>query len=49
MVKGKKLMQCLPDPEEVKLALEVYKLYLEIQTLELQKDEAKQATQEGSL
>ncbi|XP_067570937.1 C4b-binding protein alpha chain-like isoform X1 [Pseudorca crassidens] len=49
VVKGKKLMQCLPDPQEVRLALEVYKLYLEIQTLELQKDEAKQATQEGSL
>ncbi|TKC47620.1 hypothetical protein EI555_012444, partial [Monodon monoceros] len=48
VVKGKKLMQCLPNPEEVRLALEVYKLYLEIQTLELQKDEAKQATQEGS-
>lgn len=38
-------MQCLPNPEEVRLALEVYKLYLEIQTLELQKDEAEQDTQ----
>ncbi|XP_032499944.1 C4b-binding protein alpha chain isoform X2 [Phocoena sinus] len=45
VVKGKKLMQCLPNPEEVRLALEVYKMYLEIQTLELQKDEAEQDTQ----
>lgn len=27
---GKKLMQCLPSPEEVKLAMELYKLSLEI-------------------
>ena len=46
MIKGKKLMQCLPTPEEVRLALEVYKLYVEIQQLELQNDKAKQATQE---
>ncbi|XP_068397749.1 zona pellucida sperm-binding protein 3 receptor-like [Eschrichtius robustus] len=49
VVKGKKLMQWLPTPEEVRLALEVYKLYLEIQQLELQNDKAKQATQECSL
>ncbi|XP_057585720.1 C4b-binding protein alpha chain [Hippopotamus amphibius kiboko] len=45
VVKGKKLMQCLQSPEEVKLALEVYKLYLEIQQLELQIDKAKNATE----
>ncbi|XP_061041417.1 LOW QUALITY PROTEIN: C4b-binding protein alpha chain-like [Eubalaena glacialis] len=49
VVKGKKLMQCLPTPEEMRLALEVYKLYLEIQQLELQNHKAKQATQECSL
>lgn len=30
VVAGKKLMQCLPSPEEVKLAMELYKLSLEI-------------------
>lgn len=29
-------MQCLPSPEDVKMALEVYKLSLEIERLELQ-------------
>ncbi|TKC47606.1 hypothetical protein EI555_012429, partial [Monodon monoceros] len=33
---GRKLMQCLPSPEDVKMALEVYKLSLEIERLELQ-------------
>ncbi|XP_053464056.1 C4b-binding protein alpha chain-like isoform X2 [Nycticebus coucang] len=31
---GKKLMKCLPSPEDVKMALEVYKLSLEIKQLE---------------
>ncbi|XP_014447346.1 apolipoprotein R-like [Tupaia chinensis] len=31
---GRKLMQCLPNPEDVKMALEVYKLSLEIERLE---------------
>uniref|UniRef100_A0A8D2DTC7 Sushi domain-containing protein n=1 Tax=Sciurus vulgaris TaxID=55149 RepID=A0A8D2DTC7_SCIVU len=35
---GGKLMQCLPNPEEVKMALEVYKLSLEIERLEQEKD-----------
>ncbi|XP_077631286.1 C4b-binding protein alpha chain-like [Crocuta crocuta] len=30
---GKKLLQCLPYPEDVKMALEVYKLSVEIQHL----------------
>ncbi|XP_008592825.1 PREDICTED: zona pellucida sperm-binding protein 3 receptor-like [Galeopterus variegatus] len=34
VLEGKHLMQCLPSPEDVKMALEVYKLYLEIQQLE---------------
>ncbi|XP_028343926.2 apolipoprotein R-like [Physeter macrocephalus] len=33
---GRKLMQCLPRPEDVKMALEVYKLSLEIERLEQQ-------------
>ncbi|XP_055966800.1 C4b-binding protein alpha chain-like [Sorex fumeus] len=36
MARGWKLMQCLPDPKEAKLAQEMYKLSLEIQLLELQ-------------
>uniref|UniRef100_A0A2K5CER2 Sushi domain-containing protein n=1 Tax=Aotus nancymaae TaxID=37293 RepID=A0A2K5CER2_AOTNA len=31
---GRKLVQCLPSPEDVKMALEVYKLSLEIERLE---------------
>nr|XP_012616304.1 apolipoprotein R-like [Microcebus murinus] len=31
---GRKLTQCLPSPEDVKMALEVYKLSLEIRQLE---------------
>ncbi|EPY74341.1 hypothetical protein CB1_002101001 [Camelus ferus] len=42
------LMQCLPNPEEVKLALEVYKLSLEIEILKLQRDKEKK-TQESSV
>ena len=33
---GRKLMQCLPSPEDVKMALEVYKLSLEIEGLDVQ-------------
>ncbi|XP_054418896.1 apolipoprotein R-like [Pteronotus mesoamericanus] len=33
VVEGSKLLQCLPRPEEVKMALEVYKLSLEIRRL----------------
>ncbi|XP_039081503.1 C4b-binding protein alpha chain-like [Hyaena hyaena] len=33
---GRKTMQCLPNPEDVKMALEVYKLTLEIELLERQ-------------
>ncbi|XP_037593316.1 zona pellucida sperm-binding protein 3 receptor-like [Cebus imitator] len=35
---GRKLMQCLPSPEDVKMALEVYKLSLEIEQLEKERD-----------
>lgn len=38
---GRKLMQCLPRPEDVKMALEMYKLSLEIEILELQREERK--------
>ncbi|XP_045693594.1 apolipoprotein R-like isoform X1 [Phyllostomus hastatus] len=31
---GRKLMQCLPRPEDVRMALELYKLSLEIELLE---------------
>lgn len=33
---GRKLMQCLPSPEDVKMVLEVYKLSLEIEGLDVQ-------------
>ncbi|XP_029791240.1 C4b-binding protein alpha chain-like isoform X2 [Suricata suricatta] len=33
---GRKIMQCLPNPQDVKMALEVYKLFLEIKLLEIQ-------------
>lgn len=33
---GRKLMQCLPSPEDVKMTLEVYKLSLEIDGLDVQ-------------
>ncbi|XP_035871221.1 apolipoprotein R-like isoform X1 [Phyllostomus discolor] len=33
VVDGRKLLQCLPNPEDVKMALEVYKLSLEIKRL----------------
>ncbi|XP_037352067.1 C4b-binding protein alpha chain-like [Talpa occidentalis] len=34
IVAGRKLLQCLPSPEDVRTALEVYKLSLEIKRLE---------------
>ncbi|XP_055437774.1 C4b-binding protein alpha chain isoform X2 [Bubalus kerabau] len=37
VVTGRKLLQCLSRPEEVKLALEVYKLSLEIELLQTNK------------
>ncbi|XP_012494291.1 PREDICTED: C4b-binding protein alpha chain [Propithecus coquereli] len=46
---GRKLTQCLPRPEDVKMALEVYKLSLEIELLELQRDKARLATPEKEL
>ncbi|KAL1775040.1 C4b-binding protein alpha chain, partial [Sigmodon hispidus] len=38
---GKNLMQCLPNPADVKMALEIYKLSLEIKLLELQIEKPK--------
>uniref|UniRef100_A0A8D2KKD9 Sushi domain-containing protein n=1 Tax=Urocitellus parryii TaxID=9999 RepID=A0A8D2KKD9_UROPR len=35
---GRKLMQCLPNAEEVKMALQIYKLSLQIERLEQEKD-----------
>ncbi|GAB1285384.1 Zona pellucida sperm-binding protein 3 receptor [Apodemus speciosus] len=43
---GKKTMQCLPSSNDVKMALEVYKLTLEIKLLELQIDKAKHTDRE---
>ncbi|XP_006942887.2 apolipoprotein R-like isoform X1 [Felis catus] len=34
VLKGKKLLECLPSPEDVKMALEVYKLSVEIERLD---------------
>ncbi|XP_062066740.1 zona pellucida sperm-binding protein 3 receptor-like [Lepus europaeus] len=42
---GRRLMQCLAEPNEVKMALEVYKLSLEIELLELQRDKARNSVQ----
>lgn len=49
VAEGWKIMQCLPNPEEVKLAQEVYKLSLEIQLLKLQIEQAKAALQSSEL
>ncbi|XP_045439037.1 apolipoprotein R isoform X2 [Pipistrellus kuhlii] len=46
---GKKFMQCLPNPEDVKTALELYKLSLEIELLEMQKDKVKKSILESPL
>ncbi|KAK1329366.1 hypothetical protein QTO34_011550 [Cnephaeus nilssonii] len=46
---GRKLMQCLPSAEDVKMALELYKLSLEIELLEVQRDKAKKSILESPL
>ncbi|XP_032145388.1 C4b-binding protein alpha chain-like, partial [Sapajus apella] len=45
---GRKLMQCLPSPEDVKMALEVYKLSLEIEQLEKERDKSVNTHQKFS-
>ncbi|KAF4018265.1 hypothetical protein G4228_009883 [Cervus hanglu yarkandensis] len=45
VIASKKLLQCLSRPEEVKFALEVYKLSLEIALLELQIDKRKDTSE----
>lgn len=40
---GRKLLHCLPNPNDVKLALEVYKLSLEIKHLEQERNEVKKS------
>ncbi|XP_045040430.2 C4b-binding protein alpha chain isoform X1 [Desmodus rotundus] len=45
---GRKLMQCLPRLEDVRMALEMYKLSLEIETLELQREKMRKSTLESS-
>uniref|UniRef100_A0A2I2YKD7 Sushi domain-containing protein n=1 Tax=Gorilla gorilla gorilla TaxID=9595 RepID=A0A2I2YKD7_GORGO len=45
---GRKLMQCLPSPEDVKVALEVYKLSLEIKQLEKERDKLMNTHQKFS-
>ncbi|XP_021097955.1 C4b-binding protein alpha chain isoform X1 [Heterocephalus glaber] len=47
VIAGRKLMQCLSNPAEVQMALEVYKLSLEIELLQLQIDKAGQSTRES--
>lgn len=47
--KARKIMQCLPNPADVKTAMELYKLSLEIELLELQRDKAKKYTVEAPL
>uniref|UniRef100_G1Q928 Sushi domain-containing protein n=1 Tax=Myotis lucifugus TaxID=59463 RepID=G1Q928_MYOLU len=49
VIAGRELTQCLPSVEDVKMALELYKLSLEIELLELQKDKAKKSTLESPL
>lgn len=45
---GRKLMQCLPSPEDVKVALEVSKLSLEIKQLEKERDKLMNTHQKFS-
>ncbi|XP_004470119.2 C4b-binding protein alpha chain isoform X1 [Dasypus novemcinctus] len=45
---GKHLMQCLPSSQDVKLALEVYKLSLEIELLQLERNKASKSIMERS-
>ncbi|XP_032734045.1 apolipoprotein R-like isoform X1 [Lontra canadensis] len=47
--KGKKIMQCLPNTADVKMAMELYKLSLETELLELQRDKEKKYTMETTL
>ncbi|EFB13508.1 hypothetical protein PANDA_018754, partial [Ailuropoda melanoleuca] len=44
--KGRKIMQCLPNPADVKMALELYRYSLEIELLERQIEKAKKYTAE---
>nr|XP_026243164.1 zona pellucida sperm-binding protein 3 receptor-like [Urocitellus parryii] len=49
VLSGRKLMQRLPSPEDVKVALEMYKLSLETELLELQRYKARQSVLETPL
>lgn len=49
VIAGRELMQCLPNVEDVKMALELYKLSLEIELLELQRDRVKKSILESPL
>uniref|UniRef100_A0ABI7W889 Sushi domain-containing protein n=1 Tax=Felis catus TaxID=9685 RepID=A0ABI7W889_FELCA len=49
MLAGRKVMQCLPNPEDLKISLEMYKLSLEIELLELQRDNARKTTADPPL
>nr|XP_027790453.1 zona pellucida sperm-binding protein 3 receptor-like [Marmota flaviventris] len=49
VLSGRKLMQRLPSPEDVKVALEMYKLSLETELLELQRYKARQSILETPL
>jgi complement component 4 binding protein alpha len=42
VIAGQKLMQCLSSPKDVKRALELYKMSLEIEQLEKEKEKDKQ-------
>ncbi|XP_006888063.1 PREDICTED: C4b-binding protein alpha chain [Elephantulus edwardii] len=46
---GRKILQCLPDPQDVKLALEVYKLFLEIEKLEREREETEKTYAQAPL
>nr|KAF6413613.1 hypothetical protein HJG59_009789 [Molossus molossus] len=46
---GRKFLHCLPRVEDVKMALELHKLSLEIELLELQRDKAKKSSPESPL
>ncbi|XP_048214201.1 zona pellucida sperm-binding protein 3 receptor-like [Perognathus longimembris pacificus] len=48
VLQGRKLTQCLQSAEEVKMALEMYKLSLEIELLELQRGKARHPVLESS-
>ncbi|XP_059002210.1 C4b-binding protein alpha chain-like isoform X2 [Mustela lutreola] len=47
--KGRKIIQCLLNPVDVKMAMELYKFSLEIELLELQRDKEKKYTMETTL